>query len=222
MNVKAWWSRLIYRVVHFFSGFISNTTWASWQKHFTGSAYGLTEENRDDIRKRLAKNYHIILTFERAHLSNWFIKILSWTKTGKWPIYCHALMNVDNEMNPDHPENFKLMQATHAGVGWATFDQVFNCDAVCLLTPASMSPAQWTAIVDVLVKQDGKPYDDLFDLLDSKKLSCVELVRICLAGDGNYTIDFANLEKLITTYGNLTPQMFRDCPDFNVQYEVIT
>ena len=36
----------------------------------------------------------------------------------------------------------------------------------------------------------------------------------------NYATDFANFEALLAQYGELTPNMIRDCPDFEVIFEV--
>jgi hypothetical protein len=36
----------------------------------------------------------------------------------------------------------------------------------------------------------------------------------------DYQENFANFEKMIKERKNLTPQMFYDCPDFEVVYEV--
>jgi hypothetical protein len=66
----------------------------------------------------------------------------------------------------------------------------------------------------------GKPYDTLYDFAQAQKLSCIELVRNCLQADPNYATNFANFEAMLVKYGELTPQMLYDCPDFEVVWEV--
>jgi hypothetical protein len=72
------------------------------------------------------------------------------------------------------------------------------------------------------VKEDiGKPYDALFDLLDDSEMSCVELVRDALKKDNReYEKLFPEFEKSIAEKKNLTPQMYRDCPEFEVVLEI--
>ena len=38
--------------------------------------------------------------------------------------------------------------------------------------------------------------------------------------DPDYYTNFANFEKLIAERKNLTPQMFYECPDFEVVFEI--
>jgi hypothetical protein len=111
------------------------------------------------------------------------------------------------------------MEATAVGVHYSTFDEIFDCDKICILSPISVSNVEWTAIIDALVKQEGTPYDDLFDLSDSTHISCVESVLNALRA-AHYGTEFANLNAMINQTGNLVPQMYRDCPDFMVKLEL--
>lgn len=174
--------------------------------------------DKDHLAAVLAKGYYIILTGNRSHLSGVLVSLLSWLKTGKWAKYSHALMNCDNIEDPANRDGFKFVEATSAGVAYATFDSVFECDTVCLLSPAQVTNEEWTAIIDALVKQIGKPYDDLFDLSDSTRVSCVEVVLDALE-KADYVDEFKNLNDMIKKEGNLIPQMYRDCPDFSVTFE---
>jgi len=170
------------------------------------------------IASALASGYYIILTGNKSHLSSVIVSLLSWIKTGTWARYSHVLMNCDNITDPDNVGGFKFVEATSTGVHYSTFEEVFNCDFVCLLTPKTVSNEEWTVIIDALLKQKGKKYDDLFDLSDSSRVSCVELVLNALQA-ADYATDFADLAKLIEQEGNLVPQMYRSCTDFNVLYE---
>lgn len=169
----------------------------------------------------LAKDYYIILTFNKTHLSNWFIQLLCYIKTGSPGRYAHALMNVDNVDDPTQSDKFKLMEATHAGVGWASFDDVFNCDRVCLLRPNKLPVEEWTKVIDKMVSEEGLMYDDLYDLTDSSRVSCVEMVRVALQAEDQYKNNFANLEFLIEVEHTLTPDMFRQCRDFDIALEIM-
>ena len=185
----------------------------SWSK-----AHKITVTDQAELAKVLADGYYIILTGSKSHLSSIVVSFLSWVKTGVWANYSHALMNCDNITDPLDTQSFKFVEATATGVHYSTFEEVFACDSVCLLTPQNIDNAEWTAIIDALLKQQGKPYDDLFDLSDDTHVSCVELVLNALKAV-NYDEEFTNLKILIAEEKNLVPQMYRSCKDFLVKYE---
>lgn len=178
----------------------------------------ITQEQKTELANKLASGYYIILTGSKSHLSSVIISLLSWIKTGVWARYSHVLMNCDNITDPSDTASFKFVEATSTGVHYSTFDEVFNCDTVCLLSPLSVSNEEWTKIIDGLLKQKGKKYDDLFDLSDTSRVSCVELVLEALKS-ADYANDFKDLEQLIQQEGNLVPQMYRQSKDFIVAYE---
>ena len=185
----------------------------SWRKQGK-----LTDVQKAQLSEHLASGYYIILTGSQSHLSSVIVSLLSWIKTGTWARYSHVLINCDNITNPADTGSFKFVEATSTGVHYSTFEEVFNCDSVCLLTPNSVSNEEWTKIIDGLLKQKGKKYDDLFDLSDSTRVSCVEVVLNALKA-ADYANDFKDLERLITEEGNLVPQMYRTSSDFKVTYE---
>jgi hypothetical protein len=176
----------------------------------------ITQEDKIVIAKMLSSGYYIILTGDKSHLSSIVVSFLSWIKTGVWAKYSHALMNCDNITDASDTASFKFMEATSVGVHYSTFNEIFHCDTVCLLTLKNISNEDWTKIIDALLKQKGRPYDDLFDLSDSTHVSCVELVLNALEA-ADY--EFVNLKDLIKQEGNLVPQMYRTCSDFEVAYE---
>ena len=178
----------------------------------------VTEEEKIKIAQKLASGYYVILTGNKTHLSGVLVSFLSWMKTGKWAKYSHVLMNCDNITDPNNRDGFKFVEATATGVNYGTFDEIFACDSVCLLTPANVTNEEWTKIIDALTQEIGTPYDDLFDLTDSSHKSCVEVVLDALKA-ANYTTEFANLDAMIKKTGNLVPQMFRECADFIVEIE---
>jgi hypothetical protein len=204
------YSTILYRFYHWLATIPPKISWRDRPK--------ITYEQRDVLAQKLASGYYIILTGSSSHLSSVIVSLLSWIKTGRWARYSHVLMNCDNIENPEERGQYKFVEATARGVAYATFGEVFACDRVCLLTPSSVDNEEWTRVIDGLLTQLGKPYDDLFDLSDSTHVSCVELVLDALK-QADYQSDFANLETVIRRSGNLVPQMYRDCPDFKVEIE---
>jgi hypothetical protein len=204
------YSTLLYKFYHWLATIPPKISWSHRQK--------ITAEQRDQLAAMLASGYYIILTGSTSHLSSVLVSFLSWIKTGKWARYSHVLMNCDNIENPEDRGLYKFVEATSKGVAYATFDEVFACDRVCLLTPKNISNEEWTKIIDALLVQVGKPYDDLFDLTDSTHVSCVEVVLDALKA-ADYGDDFVHLASMIRDEGNLVPQMYRDCPDFTVAVE---
>ena len=204
------YNTILYRTYHWLAQLPPKIRWSN--KH------AVDEHDKDHLAAVLAKGYYIILTGNKSHLSSVLVSFLSWIKTGKWAKYSHALMNCDNIEDPLNRSGFKFVEADVKGVVYTTFDEVFACDNVCLLTPANIENSEWTAIIDALVKQVGKPYDDLFDLSDSTRVSCVEVVLDALK-TANYDKELHGLGLMIATEGNLIPQMYRDCSDFTVTFE---
>ena len=183
-----------------------------------GYKNGLTIDELSEIKKLLVKDYYIILTHRNNHLSTFFVGLASYVLTRKWSYWAHALMNLEDNVQSD--SDFRLIEATGTGTHYSPFDAVFQVHGVSLLKPVSMSVDHWTDIMDKANKELGKPYDTLFDLKNDNALSCVELVRTALMAEPDYAINFANFEKMIMERKNLTPQMFYDCPDFHIVYEV--
>ena len=202
---------IFYDIFHWFAMLPGKISWSKNRK--------ISEEDKQQLAAVLASGYYVILTGTTSHLSSTVVSFLSWLKIGKWAKYSHALMNCDNITDPTDVNSFKFLEATSAGVHYSTFDEVFDCDHVCLLTPKSVSNEEWTKIIDALLTEKGKPYDDLFDLSDSTHISCVELVLDALKA-ADYKDDFANLDAMIRKEKNLVPQMYRDCPDFVVKIEL--
>ena len=204
------YSTLLYRLYHWVAMIPGKISWSK--------AHKITVTDQEELAKVLANGYYIILTGSKSHLSSIVVSFLSWVKTGVWANYSHALMNCDNITDPLDTQSFKFVEATATGVHYSTFEEVFACDSVCLLTPQNIDNTEWTAIIDALLKQQGKPYDDLFDLSDDTHVSCVELVLNALKAV-NYDEEFTNLKILIAEETNLVPQMYRSCTDFMVKYE---
>lgn len=179
---------------------------------------GLSEDELNNVRRLLTPNYYIIVTHRDNHLSTFFVGLAGWFLTGKWSYWSHALMNLEDAVQSD--SDFRLIEATGSGTHYSEFNEVFDVHGVALLKPKNMTIDDWTLVMDKANTELGKPYDSLFDLKNDNALSCVELVRTALQADPDYAVNFAEFERMIQENKNLTPQMFYDCPDFEVVYEV--
>lgn len=217
---KVTYSSRTYRILTWVFGIFSHIHWQRIQAFINGGVYyRLTEGDQDKIRELLKPNYYLILTRRSCHLTTYLITVASVIATGKIPHYTHALMNVDDG-NIRNDNDFKLIEATEKGVHYSTFLQVFDCDSVAILRPKSLSTDEWTQVLDHAVGELGKDYDNLFDILDDTKVSCIEMCRQALQAEPDYVTDFPNFEKMIKDHGNqLTPQMLYDCPDFEIVFE---
>ena len=147
------YSTLLYRAYSWLAKIPSKIYWRKTHK--------LSDQDKDQIAKMLASGYYIILTGSDSHLSSKIVSLLSWIKTGKWAKYSHVLMNCDNITDPSQRSLYKFVEATSKGVTYASFNEVFACDRVCLLTPKYITNEEWTKVIDTLVNTVGKPYDDL-------------------------------------------------------------
>lgn len=219
MNIRydSWYYRVVTAVANWFA----SIKWEGLHALFNGGVYwSLKEVDHDKIRELLKPNYYIILTRRKCHMTTYLIGIASWVVSGEGVHYTHALMNVDDG-NIRDDNDFKLMEATATGVHFSTFMKVFDCDSVVLLRPKGYTDADWQEALDGLLEQHGKKYDNLFDIADDTRVSCVEMCRQALMQEDQYETKFANLEALIVKHGsNLTPQMLYDCGDFEIAFEV--
>ena len=178
----------------------------------------LTTDELAALNAYLVPNYYIMLTRNNNHLSSYMIGISDLYLEHKMGYWGHALMNVENEVVND--TDFRFVEAIGSGVQYATFAEVTAVNSVALLKPKNMPVADWTAVLDKAYTDIGKPYDTTFNMNQTQEFSCVELVRNALMADPDYMTNFANFEATIQKYGRITPQMFYDCPDFEVVYEV--
>lgn len=199
---------------------IGKVTWGGLAEKIHGRYYLITDEEQAEIREKLKRDYYIILTRRKTHLSTYAINVshLWLSRFKRFGHYSHALMNTEDHVQTD--DDFRLMEATNAsGVAYVPFERVFDCDSVALLKPKSMTVEEWTAALEKLLTFEGRKYDTLYNLQDETKMSCVEMVRAALKGEPNYETDFANFEAMIKRAKNLDPHMFYTCPDFEVVWE---
>jgi hypothetical protein len=180
----------------------------------------MTESERAHVASLLKDNYYIILTRHGGHLSTYAIGLAHLALTGKWGHYGHVLLNIEQTVNTT--SDFEFIEATaEKGVHYSKFVDVFDKDigSVCLMKPKTVTPEEWTQIIDEAKTEIGKPYDLALDPTQEANLNCVELVRESLQGQPDYLTDYANLEATVQKYKALDPNMVYDCPDFEVVWE---
>lgn len=164
----------------------------------------------------LDKGYYIILTEDRGALSSWGVKLLHFCLTFTWPRYTHALVNVEETT----ATKYLFMEAINKGVWFADFNEVFNCDSIVFLSPIWYTQEEFDATVADVYAEIGKDYDIKFNYDDETNRSCVEIARQRMMTLPGYFEKMRRFEYLIKCEKNLTPQMFRDCPDFQVVLEI--
>lgn len=178
----------------------------------------VTKDEQDIIRQKLTSDYYIILTRNNNHLSTYFINFGDFLIGNGWSYWGHALLNMEDEVKSD--TDFELIESTAEGVHIETFANVFDVNSVVLMKPKCMSIDDWNLVFAKAISEIGKPYDNLFNMDSTSAFSCVELVRAALQADPDYATNFANFEALVQHYKRITPQMFYQCSDFEVVYEV--
>lgn len=210
---------LFYPVIEAVLKFCSNINWTAIKKLLTGREYELTAEDHEKIKAKLRESYYFILIRRKSHLTTYLISLGSFLTKGKWGYWSHALCNVEDEVKTD--EDYKLIESTKAGVHWSSFYEVFNCDSVVLLKPKNLSKEEYNSVLDdvILELQAKLEYDFILNINDPSRVSCVELLYQAIVKAG-YIDRFPNLVKLIKDINNLTPDMFYDCGDFEVELEI--
>jgi hypothetical protein len=179
----------------------------------------LTPDEFNIIRAKLKDNYYVIATRHNGHLSSYVISFAHFLFTGRWGYYGHVLMNLEDEANADG--DYKFIEAIGSGVRITGFSNAIDdqTSSVALLKPKCMTLEDWTLALDKVKTENGKPYDTIFDLANDQALSCVEVVRVALQATPNYATEFAEFERMISEAKQLDPQMFYECPDFEVVWE---
>lgn len=179
----------------------------------------LTKNDDAKLKEMFEKDYYIIATRRSNYLTTFFISIGHFFLTGKWGFYSHVLMNLEDTVKTD--DDYMFIEATGAGTHYSGYKDVFNkVDAVALVKPKNISIEDWTKALDKLKVYLGRPYDNLFDLKSNLEINCVELIRLALEETPNYSQNFAEFEKLVAKKKKLTPDMFVQCPDFEIVYRI--
>lgn len=173
------------------------------------------KHQHDILLETIKEGNYLILTKNKYTLSALVVSILSYIKTKEWPDYTHILISFKRENG-----KVGFVEATKNGVHYSDYKMITDVSNICVIAPISINDKEWQKVLYKVEKQIGKKYDNLFDLNDNERLSCVELVRFSLQALHDYYDNFKCIENKIEKYGNLTPQMFRDSSDFNVILEM--
>lgn len=186
---------------------------------FKGKNYSLTKEDQTVVYELLKKDNYIILIWRKSHLTSYLISLGHFLLTGSFAKYSHACINVEG--NVDDITKVDIVEAIGNGVVRSEFFDVFNCDGVCLMKPKLFRQNDWLAAIAELNKHlDQKTqYDTFFNVKDDSKVSCIELVVDSLKESQEFN-KFNHLNWMLKHYKNLTPQMLRDCNDFEVVLEI--
>ena len=211
---------------------ISPFNWTRIKFLLTGRSYDLTSMDRESLREMCDTGVYIWVTRRETHLttylitfSDYLLAVLAYYRGGrvgpkpKLGYYSHAFLNADKNT---------FIEAVARGVLQSYFDDVFNVDAVAALAPSGLSLIEWRMyskkFVEVAKQRVGNTkYDTVFNLNDETELSCIELIRVALRHcmtDADYSLRFKRFEQMIIERKNLTPDMIRNCPDFEVVLEM--
>ena len=189
---------------------IGNINWAP--KNY------LTINEINKFAELTAKDYYIIVSRNNNHLSTYLINLGHFLLTGKKSYWAHGFMNMEDTVI--NKTDYRFVEAIKVGTIYATLEDVTAVNSIALLKPKCMPVEEWTLILDKAKSELGKPYDTLYDLAQDERFSCVELIRISLMASPDYMKHFGNFEALVQKYQRVTPQMFYDCEDFSVVYEI--
>lgn len=196
--------------------FIPKVKWHRLREIIWGPNLGIGWQDRLVIMSQLDKGYYIILTEDRGSLSSWGVKLLHFLLHFKWCRYTHALVNVE----PTNAERYVFLEAINTGVKFSHFHEVFNCDSVVFLRPKWYTQEEFDSTVEDIYSEIGKDYDKKFKYDDPQDRSCVEIARQRMMTLPDYHNKMRVFEHMIKYKKNLTPQMLRDCPDFEVVLEI--
>lgn len=193
---------------------VTKVSWNSWSNRPV-----LNETDKAILRDALTTDYFVITTRKRNYLTTFFINLGHFFLTGRWGYFTHVLMNLEDAVKTD--SDFRFIEATTHGTKYSSFSQVFdNTNGVALIKAKDLTLNEWTACLDAAKLQLGKPYDNLFNVKNDLEVNCVELIRIALQALPDYSTRFSAFEQLLAKKKTLTPQMFLECEDFHIYYEI--
>lgn len=200
---------------------LGKVRWESLRYKLTGKRFGLLPHEWEHIEKLLLMDNYVILTRRRAHLSTYMTNAAGLLVNGKWGYWSHVLMNIE-DVQVGTRDDLKLYESIGLGVTSTPFDKVFDVDSVALLKPKKAEGFTWDLVLKEAREDVEKkvPYDGNFNLLDETKMSCVEYVRHCLRQEWGYGYRFKNFERMVKKYKQITPDMYYDCGDFEIVYEI--
>lgn len=210
---------MIFQIVDFFIVKIfGKISWAGLKYFFTGSEYDLSDGQIDRVTTLLQNGRYVVLTRRDSHLSTYMVSLAHWLLTlkkdsrPKFARWSHVLMHIESGLNLD------IIESAGRGVQRVSFYRALCVDHICVLKPKYLNNDQMEQVNELAKSYIGTLYDSTFDLHNDNRISCVELIyrTIMRVSPGA----LPNLNAMILKYGNLTPQMFYDCGDFEIVLEM--
>lgn len=196
--------------------FFAHVRWEWLIRIYKNPSY-ISLSDKEEIKKLIQEENYIFLTFDPYSFSGMFVIFGTLVKTGRIPEYTHALINLD--LDPE--DEYEFVEATSLGVNPSSFEYALGkAKKVCILRFKNYQTNVIKLGVEHVRKNIGKGYDFGFNLSDSSKMTCVELVWDLIKTFPDYEEKCKFLKFLIEYEGQLTPQMFRDCPDLEVVLEI--
>lgn len=192
----------------------SFVTWEWAAKLFTGRRYGLLAIDWVNIMEILEKGNYLILVRRKSHLTTHLIAFAYFLRTGRWGYWAHAVCNVESD------GAFKLVEATVKGVHWSKFNQVFNCDSMVILKFKNFTQKELDKAAANILKEIGKPYDDLFNFMDDKRMSCIEVWYHMVKDLPGAEDKIRAFKGMLETGIKINPQDLYECSDFERLLEI--
>lgn len=198
---------------------IGRINWTGIKYYLTGREYNITDDEMDEIVSYLSSGRYICLSRRNTHLTTYLISISHFLLTlmnkfyrPKFGYWSHVFMHIESGVHLD------IIESVGKGVVRTNYYRALNVDSICILKPKHFCEDEVENANDLAVKYIGSLYDTSFNIYDDNRLSCVELAYRCLSRVKNHGLP--GLNTMVRRMGNLTPQMFYDCGDFEIVYEI--
>lgn len=187
---------------------------------FTGKTHSLKREDKKIVFGYLKNQNYIILINRKTHVSTFFINLYTTLIHRKKSLYSHAAINLELE-DVTNPYDIDIIEAVGQGVIKSSFDEILNCDAVCLLKVKAFTRQDWENCIYIMNKfvEQKTPYDTMFNYKNADKVSCVELVIEALKASPKFN-ELKHLKDLLNKKKRISPQDLRDCQDFVTILEI--
>lgn len=194
--------------------------WERLREMLTGRRYNLTIEDWGKVFSVLKHQPYIVLTYRKAHLSTWLVRAAELLLNQKWGCYGHVLVSFQRRIPVCKYSDIRFIEAIGKGVTDSHWSDVFDVDGVCVLRPRYYDSATLLKQVPHVENDIGKPYDDALNPYDDHQMACVEVGRELLKHIPKYEHTMRVFENMISRRKYLTPDMFKDCPDFEIVLEI--
>jgi hypothetical protein len=208
-------------MISFLAWLIGRINFDSIRYLITGQSYNLNYKDITDALKLMKTGRYVGLVTRKSHLSTWVIclghYIACWMHGKKPNIgkYGHCFLHLEDDLTDN--EGFQIVEAVEKGCKISEFWDVLLVDSICLLRPKNYSDDQLEEMINISKKYVGLPYDKKSNMHDHSSVNCVEgqyaaLMSIDMNG-------LPNLNAWLKSTKLITPDMIRDCGDYEIVYE---